>query len=118
MISCNILVPPPSAPIIVGGKDYYNEASILSLPLIGPEASMKLSHWPYLRPVSFNCEKKHEKTLCVKTENASMQLEQNIHCNKNNIFDEFKTCLRTKLFGPIQIQILSTIQCSFIFSGK
>ena len=37
---------------------------ILWLSLIGPEASMKLSHWPYLRPVSFNCEKIRKNTLC------------------------------------------------------
>ena len=44
-----------------------------------------------------------------------MQLEENIHCNQNNIFDEFKTCLRTKLFGVIQIQILGTVQLQIFF---
>ena len=114
-ISWNFLVPPPSAPIIVGGKDYYNEASILvSCDCLSldqrPQWSSPIGR---ISDQSHSTVKKYEKTLCVKTENASMQLEQNIHCNKNNIFDEFKTCLRTKLVGAIQIQILGTVQCSF-----
>ena len=71
----SLVVPPPTAPIIIGGKDYYNEASE-PWALIGQLA--RPSHWLHRSPVI--CEQNMGKHFI----STKMQLKQNIKCNKDN----------------------------------